>query len=76
MTNVLVEGGGRTLGAWIDAGLADEARIYVAPMLIGGRDAPAALNALGPVDMASLPQARVIALRSTSRDLCYHVRLS
>lgn len=76
MTNVLVEGGGRTLGAFIDAGLADEARIYVAPMLIGGREAPAALNAHGPVDMASLPQARVIALRSTGRDLCYHVRLS
>ncbi len=76
MTNVLVEGGGRTLGAFIDAGLADEARIYVAPILIGGREAPAALNALGPVNMSSLPDSRVIAVRSTGRDLCYHVRLS
>lgn len=76
MTNVLVEGGGRTLGAFLDAGLADEARIYVAPILIGGRAAPAALNALGPVDMSALPNAELIALRSTGRDLCYHLRLS
>lgn len=76
MTNVLVEGGGRTLGAFIDAGLADEARVYVAPILIGGRGAPAALNAIGPADMASLPKARLIAVRSAGRDLCYHLRLS
>ena len=76
MTNVLVEGGGKTLGAFIDAGLADEARIYVAPILIGGREAPAALNALGPFDMASLPNMRVIAVKSSGCDLCYHVRLT
>ena len=76
MTNVLVEGGGRTLGAFLDSGLVDEARVYVAPILIGGREAPAALNAVGPADMSSLPKARVIAVRSTGRDLCYHLRLS
>ena len=76
MTNVLVEGGGRTLGSFLDAGLADEARIFVAPRLIGGRDAPVALNALGPADMASLPKARVTAIESIGPDLCYHVRLS
>jgi len=76
MTNVLVEGGGKTLGAFVDAGLADEARIFVAPILIGGRDAPAALNALGPADMESLPNLRVTTLHSTGRDLCYHVRLT
>ena len=76
MTNVLVEGGGRTLGAFVDAELADEARIFVAPILIGGRDAPPALNALGPADMSSLPDARVIAVKSIGSDLCYHLRLS
>lgn len=76
MTNVLVEGGGRTLGAIMDAGIADEARIFVAPILIGGRDAPAALNAMGPADMKSLPRLRVTTLKSTGRDLCYHVRLT
>jgi diaminohydroxyphosphoribosylaminopyrimidine deaminase/5-amino-6-(5-phosphoribosylamino)uracil reductase len=48
MTNVLVEGGGRLLGAFQDARLADELHVYVAPLLIGGRDAVGALHGLGP----------------------------
>jgi diaminohydroxyphosphoribosylaminopyrimidine deaminase/5-amino-6-(5-phosphoribosylamino)uracil reductase len=47
-TNVLVEGGGRVLGRFFDAGLADELHIYVAPLLVGGRDAPGPLGGLGP----------------------------
>ena len=48
MTNLLVEGGGRTLGAFHDAGLADEYHIYVGALLIGGREATGALDARGP----------------------------
>jgi diaminohydroxyphosphoribosylaminopyrimidine deaminase/5-amino-6-(5-phosphoribosylamino)uracil reductase len=47
MTNILVEGGGRVLGSFLDRGLADEAHIYIAPLLIGGREAPAALDGEG-----------------------------
>jgi diaminohydroxyphosphoribosylaminopyrimidine deaminase/5-amino-6-(5-phosphoribosylamino)uracil reductase len=35
LTRVMVEGGGRLLGAILEAGLADEAWVYVAPKLIG-----------------------------------------
>lgn len=48
MTNVLIEGGGRVLGRFHDAGLSDEYHIYVAPILIGGRDASGPLHAHGP----------------------------
>lgn len=48
MTNVLVEGGGRLLGSFVDQRLADEFHIYVAPLLIGGGRAISALNASGP----------------------------
>lgn len=37
--SVLVEGGGRTIGAFLAAGLADEIALFVAPRLIGARDA-------------------------------------
>lgn len=47
MTNVLVEGGGRVLGAFADAGLADEVHVYVAPRLIGGAGAVGPLHARG-----------------------------
>jgi diaminohydroxyphosphoribosylaminopyrimidine deaminase/5-amino-6-(5-phosphoribosylamino)uracil reductase len=52
-TNVLVEGGGQVLGSFFDAGLADECHIYVAPLLVGGRDAPGPLNAAGVARIAA-----------------------
>ena len=36
MTNVLVEGGGRVLGAFFDAGEVDEVDVFVAPIIEGG----------------------------------------
>ncbi len=48
MSNVLVEGGGRTLGMFFDAELADETVIFVARKLIGGRNATSALSGEGP----------------------------
>ena len=76
VTNLLVEGGGRTLGAFVDAGLADEARVFVAPRLMGGRGAPAALDGLGPATMDRLPACRVERTERFGPDLCYHLRLS
>jgi diaminohydroxyphosphoribosylaminopyrimidine deaminase/5-amino-6-(5-phosphoribosylamino)uracil reductase len=37
--NVLVEGGGHLLGSFFDAGQIDRAMVFVAPVLIGGREA-------------------------------------
>jgi diaminohydroxyphosphoribosylaminopyrimidine deaminase/5-amino-6-(5-phosphoribosylamino)uracil reductase len=39
MTNILVEGGGRLLGAFFDAALVDEAHVFIGPKIIGSRDA-------------------------------------
>ncbi|MGE3181382.1 MAG: bifunctional diaminohydroxyphosphoribosylaminopyrimidine deaminase/5-amino-6-(5-phosphoribosylamino)uracil reductase RibD [Phycisphaerae bacterium] len=39
-TNVLVEGGSKILGAFFEQRLVDEIHAYVAPKLIGGRNAP------------------------------------
>lgn len=47
MSNVVVEGGGRVLGAFADADLADEFHIYVAPRLIGGAAASGPLQGVG-----------------------------
>lgn len=43
MTNILVEGGGVTLGAFLDAKLADEAVVCVSRRLIGGANAVGAV---------------------------------
>ena len=52
MLNVLVEGGGRLLGEFMDAGLADELQVYIAPLLVGGAGAPGPLHARGVARVA------------------------
>lgn len=54
MTNVLVEGGAKLLGTLLDADIVDEVWAFVAPMLIGGSDAP---GPVGGVGVAQLSQA-------------------
>jgi diaminohydroxyphosphoribosylaminopyrimidine deaminase / 5-amino-6-(5-phosphoribosylamino)uracil reductase len=56
MTNVLVEGGGAVLGTFFDQNLADEFRIYVAPILIGGSAATGPLNAQGAATVSAAPR--------------------
>ena len=36
MTNLLVEGGGRVLGAFLDAGQIDAVEVFLAPIIEGG----------------------------------------
>jgi diaminohydroxyphosphoribosylaminopyrimidine deaminase/5-amino-6-(5-phosphoribosylamino)uracil reductase len=52
MLNVLVEGGGRLLGAFMDERLADEVQVYIAPLLIGGAGAPGPLHGHGAARVA------------------------
>jgi len=73
VTNVLVEGGSIVLGSFVRAGLADEARIFVAAKLIGGRDAPGPLGHEGPAGMADIIGVRVGQIVTLGPDLCYHL---
>jgi diaminohydroxyphosphoribosylaminopyrimidine deaminase/5-amino-6-(5-phosphoribosylamino)uracil reductase len=45
--SVLVEGGANVAGAFLDAGLVDKASFFIAPLIIGGRDAPSAVAGTG-----------------------------
>jgi diaminohydroxyphosphoribosylaminopyrimidine deaminase/5-amino-6-(5-phosphoribosylamino)uracil reductase len=61
MTNVLVEGGGRVLGAFLDAGHVDEIDVFVAPILEGGDHARTAVRGTGSERMTeALRLARVV----------------
>jgi diaminohydroxyphosphoribosylaminopyrimidine deaminase/5-amino-6-(5-phosphoribosylamino)uracil reductase len=72
-TNVMVEGGGKVLGAFVDQRLADEAVIFVAPRLIGGSAAPGPLGGVGPEAMNDLPATNVVDLRRIGPDYCYRL---
>jgi diaminohydroxyphosphoribosylaminopyrimidine deaminase/5-amino-6-(5-phosphoribosylamino)uracil reductase len=44
---VLLEGGGEVHAAFLDAGLVDRVTLFVAPLLLGGRDAPSIVGGAG-----------------------------
>ena len=59
--SLLVEGGATVHGAFLAAGLVDRVTVYVAPLLIGGADAP---GPIGGVGVSQLSEAiRTAALR-------------
>lgn len=48
--SLMIEGGGETIASFLDAGLVDELTVYVAPVFVGGRDAPTLVDGVGFVD--------------------------
>ena len=76
ITSLLLEGGPTLAGAFLDAGEIDQLCIFVAPVVIGGRDAPPAARRSGARARSPTPSARS---RSTSppvgEDLLIDARL-
>ncbi len=68
MTNVLLEGGGELCAAAVAAGLVDKVLAFVAPKLIGGRDARTPLGGEGIATMAQAMQAKRWAVRRVGDD--------
>lgn len=53
MTNVLVEGGRQVLGTLFDQRTIDEVHVFVAPLLLGGEEAPSPLGGVGVPEIAA-----------------------
>jgi diaminohydroxyphosphoribosylaminopyrimidine deaminase / 5-amino-6-(5-phosphoribosylamino)uracil reductase len=61
--SVLVEGGATVAGNLIDAGLVDKVTFFLAPVVIGGRDAPSAIGGQGAetlIDALDLADVEVV----------------
>ncbi|MBV9209532.1 MAG: bifunctional diaminohydroxyphosphoribosylaminopyrimidine deaminase/5-amino-6-(5-phosphoribosylamino)uracil reductase RibD, partial [Acidobacteria bacterium] len=67
--SVLVEGGATVAGALLDAKLADKISFFIAPLIIGGRDAPTAINGLGAERIKDAISLRDIETTPHGRDL-------
>jgi len=74
MTNIMIEGGSKTLGAFFDAGLADEAIIFVSRRLIGGRAGPSPLEGLGPATMRDVRRPARTKVTRCGQDDVYQLR--
>jgi diaminohydroxyphosphoribosylaminopyrimidine deaminase/5-amino-6-(5-phosphoribosylamino)uracil reductase len=65
---LLVEGGARVHGSFVDADLPDELVFFVAPILIGGKS-PAAVAGRGFKELGMAPRFRFEGVRQHGRDL-------
>jgi diaminohydroxyphosphoribosylaminopyrimidine deaminase/5-amino-6-(5-phosphoribosylamino)uracil reductase len=63
ITSVLVEGGGDFVGALLEAGWVDRVAFFYAPILIGGRTAPSAVDGSGVARLAAATRLRQVQWR-------------
>ena len=67
--SVLVEGGTAVAGSFIDAGVVDRVTFMIAPMIIGGGRAPAAIGGNGASDLASALRLQDIEITRHGDDI-------
>lgn len=67
--SVLVEGGSETAGSFCDARLIDKVTFLAAPLVIGGRSAPAAIGGSGAESLAVAMMLRDIVIRRLGDDI-------
>jgi diaminohydroxyphosphoribosylaminopyrimidine deaminase / 5-amino-6-(5-phosphoribosylamino)uracil reductase len=73
--SILLEGGPHLAGAFLEAGELDEARIFVAPVLAGGRDARTALEGQGVEQIADAARALDTEVERIDEDVLIVARL-
>ena len=67
--SVLVEGGPLLAGLLVDAGLVNKVTFFVAPMIIGGQDAPSAIAGAGAEKIADALRLENVEVMQRGRDV-------
>jgi diaminohydroxyphosphoribosylaminopyrimidine deaminase/5-amino-6-(5-phosphoribosylamino)uracil reductase len=75
VTSILLEGGPHLAGAFLDAGEIDELRIFLAPLVLGGRAARGTLEGEGAEAIAGAVRALTLDCESVGDDLLVSGRL-
>ncbi|HEX3316632.1 MAG TPA: bifunctional diaminohydroxyphosphoribosylaminopyrimidine deaminase/5-amino-6-(5-phosphoribosylamino)uracil reductase RibD [Solirubrobacteraceae bacterium] len=75
VTSVLLEGGPHLAGAFYDAGEVDEMRLFLAPLVLGGRTARDPLEGEGAETIAEAMRALTVDCEQVGDDLLVSARL-
>jgi diaminohydroxyphosphoribosylaminopyrimidine deaminase/5-amino-6-(5-phosphoribosylamino)uracil reductase len=75
VSSVLLEGGPHLAGAFLDAGEIDEVRLFIAPLLLGGRTARDPLEGEGPERIAEAVRALTLECERFNDDVLISARL-
>lgn len=69
VTSLLVEGGGTLLGAFFRARLVDRVLAFLAPIVIGGRDAPGPVEGEGVERLSEAPRLERVRVERLGEDI-------
>jgi diaminohydroxyphosphoribosylaminopyrimidine deaminase / 5-amino-6-(5-phosphoribosylamino)uracil reductase len=75
ITSILLEGGPHLAGAFLDAGEVDEMRLFLAPIVVGGRTARDLFEGEGVEAIVDAPRALKLQCRRVGEDLLVSARL-
>jgi diaminohydroxyphosphoribosylaminopyrimidine deaminase/5-amino-6-(5-phosphoribosylamino)uracil reductase len=75
ITSMMLEGGPQLAGAFLDAGEIDEARFFIAPMLLGGASARDPLEGVGAGTIADATRAIAVSHEQVGDDILVRARL-
>lgn len=69
LQSVLIEGGASVAGKFIDLGLVDKVSFFIAPIIIGGREAPTAVGGEGPAALVDALELQDVDVTEHGRDI-------
>jgi diaminohydroxyphosphoribosylaminopyrimidine deaminase/5-amino-6-(5-phosphoribosylamino)uracil reductase len=69
INDVLVEGGGELASGLLEEGLVDRLLVFIAPKVIGGRDAITAVEGLGVARVADAAEFKITGVKTFSKDI-------
>ena len=75
VTSILLEGGPRLAGVFLDAGEIDEMRLFIAPLVLGGRGARDPLESEGVESIADAVPSLTLTAEQLGSDLLVTARI-
>ena len=69
VVSLMVEGGGTLLGSLFDLGLVDKVVAFIAPVVIGGRDAPSPVAGKGVADLIEATTLQRVRVEPVGEDI-------
>jgi len=69
ITSLMVEGGGELVAGFLEEGLADRVLFFIAPRIIGGRDAVTPVEGMGAARVADAIEVEEVRMKRFGRDI-------